>query len=48
MTLFSIEIDPFTASAFLLLLVYHLGLLVMKDCCPEATIYARNAKTRVA
>lgn len=48
MTLFSLEIDPFTASAFLLLLLYHLGLLVIKDCCPETTIYARNARTRAA
>lgn len=48
MTLLSLEISPFTATAFLLLLVYHLGLLVIKDCCPEKTIYARNAKTRAA
>lgn len=48
MTLLSLEITPFTATAFLLLLLYHLGLLVIKDCCPETTIYARNARTRAA
>ena len=48
MTLLPLEISPFTATAFLLLLAYHLGLLAMKDRFPEATIYARNAKTRAA
>ena len=48
MTLLSFEMQPFTAVAFLLLLIYHLGLLAMKDRFPEATIYARNAKTRAA
>jgi len=48
MTLFSLEIAPFTATAFLLLLGYHLGLLIIKGCCPKATIYARNAATRAA
>jgi uncharacterized membrane protein len=48
MTFLSFEIHPFTVIAFLLLLVYHLGLLVMKDRFPQATIYARNAKTRAA
>lgn len=48
MTFFSLEITPFTATAFLLLLVYHLGLLITKGCCPAATIYARNAATRAA
>jgi uncharacterized membrane protein len=43
-----LEISPFTATAFLLLLGYHLGLLVIKDCCPEKTIYARNAATRAS
>lgn len=48
MSLLSFEIHPFTATAFLLLLGYHLGLLVIKGCCPKATIYARNAATRAA
>jgi uncharacterized membrane protein len=48
MTLFSFAIHPFTATAFLLLLGYHLGLLIIKGCCPAATIYARNAATRAA
>lgn len=48
MTLLPVEISPFTATSFLLLLVYHLGLLAAKDRFPEATIYARNAKTRAA
>ena len=48
MTIFSLEITPFTAAAFLLLLGYHLGLLIIKGCCPKATIYARNAATRAA
>lgn len=48
MTILPLEIHPFTAAAFLLLLVYHLGLLVIKGCCPEKTIYARNAKTRAS
>jgi uncharacterized membrane protein len=48
MTFLALEISPFTATAFLLLLLYHLGLLVIKDCCPEKTIYARNAKTRAS
>lgn len=48
MTFPPLEISPFTAVAFLLLLVYHLGLLAMKGRFPEATIYARNAATRAA
>jgi len=48
MTIFSFEIHLFTATAFLLLLGYHLGLLIIKGCCPKATIYARNAATRAA
>ncbi len=48
MTFLPLEISPFTAVAFLLLLLYHLGLLAMKGRFPEATIYARNAATRAA
>ncbi len=48
MTLLALEINPFTAASFLLLLVYHLGLLAVKRSFPEATIYARNARTRAA
>ncbi|HIJ89649.1 MAG: DUF599 domain-containing protein [Desulfobulbaceae bacterium] len=48
MTLTASEITPFTAAAFLLLGVYHLGLLAIKQRFPEATIYARNAETRAA
>ena len=48
MTLLTLEITPVTATSFLLLLVYHLGMLAMKRSFPEATIYARNARTRAA
>ena len=48
MTLLPFAITPFTATSFLLLLVYHLGLLALKDRFPQATIYARNAGTRAA
>jgi uncharacterized membrane protein len=43
-----LEISALTASAFLLLLAYHLGLLFVKLRFSEATIYARNARTRAA
>ncbi|MDG4476079.1 DUF599 domain-containing protein [Thiovibrio frasassiensis] len=43
-----LEISALTASAFLLLFAYHLGLLFVKLRFPEATIYARNARTRAA
>ena len=48
MTFLPLEITPFTAVSFLLLLLYHLGLLAIKGRFPEATIYARNAATRAA
>lgn len=48
MTLLPLEISPFTTTAFLLLLLYHLGLLAMKRRFPATTIYARNAGTRAA
>lgn len=42
------EISPLTAVSFLLLTLYHLGLLASQARFPEATIYARNARTRAA
>lgn len=45
---FPIAITPVTAASFLLLFLYHLGLLAMKRRFPETTIYARNSRSRSA